>query len=399
MLYLEEAWRVLFANKVRSLLTITGLVIGTSAVIAIQVLGASMAGAVNGALGSLTDNSFVIFPDARQRNVTNSAIHLSDISAVASSVPGVIDSTPLGGTSELVRAGHQTARYAVSPDTVNSLVNLPLEYGRKFTTGDLSTAANVMVISHDAYKRLYPAGGDPTGTSIYAGAYRYVVIGVLTAPKRGFINVQFDGDLLIPWTTYARQFLSGSTVDGAGFVVDDANRLSEIEVATIAKLRELHGNAAGISYQTGDKAQLTKGINNIFGALTVIVGLIGLVSLVVAGIGIMNIMLVSVAERTREIGIRKAIGARRNQILWQFFLEAALLCGTGCMSGLAIGLSLGAFVNAFFIVKLTGTVTPVPWLQAGVIAVSFAAFVTFAFGTYPALRAASLDPIEALRYE
>jgi ABC-type antimicrobial peptide transport system permease subunit len=399
MLYFEEAWRVLFANKIRSLLTMTGLIIGTAAVIAIQVLGASMAGAVNGALGSLTDNSFVIFPDARQRDVKNAAISLSDISAVASSVPGIIDSTPLGGTSELVRAGHNVGRFVLSPDSVDSLVNLPLQYGRKFTADDIANASNVTVISHAAYQRLYPDGGDPTGTSVYAGSHRYVVVGVLVAPKRGFINVQFDGDMLVPWTTYAHDFINGSTVFGAGFVVSDASRLSEIEVATIAKLRELHGNAAGISYQTGDKAQLTQGINGIFTSLTVIVGLIGLVSLVVAGIGIMNIMLVSVAERTREIGIRKAIGARRQQILWQFFLEALMLCGSGCLIGLGIGLALGAYVNTFYIVKLTGTVTPIPWLEASLIAVGFAAFVTLAFGTYPALRAASLNPIEALRYE
>jgi putative ABC transport system permease protein len=165
---------------------------------------------------------------------------------------------------------------------------------------------------------------------------------------------------------------------------------------TIQKLKELHGNAAGISYQTGDKAQLTGGINSVFTALTVIVGLIGLVSLIVAGIGIMNIMLVSVAERTREIGVRKAIGARRGQILIQFFLEAFMLCGAGCMIGLGIGLGVGAFVNEFFIIKLTGTVTPLPWGEAASIALGFAAFVTL---VYPALRAASLNPIEALRYE
>jgi ABC-type antimicrobial peptide transport system permease subunit len=399
MLYLEEAWRVLFANKARSFLTMIGLIIGTGAVIAIQVLGVSMAGAVNGALGSLTDNSFVIFPDSRQRDVQNAEIHLGDIAAVAASVPGIIDSTPLGGMSELIRAGHSTARYTISPDSVNSLVNLPLAYGRKFTSDDIQNAANVIVISNAAYLRLFPAGGDPTGTSLYAGSSRYVVVGVLVAPKRGFINAQFDGDLLLPRTTYVHDFFSGDTAFGAGFIVNDASNLPAIEVATIKKLKELHGNAAGISYQTADKATFTQGINGVFNVMTLIVGLIGFISLVVAGIGIMNIMLVSVAERTREIGVRKAIGARRNQILWQFFLEAFMLCGAGCALGLGIGLAIGSFVNQFFIIKLTGTVTPIPWFAAFAIALSFAAFVTLAFGTYPAFRAASLDPIEALRYE
>jgi putative ABC transport system permease protein len=119
----------------------------------------------------------------------------------------------------------------------------------------------------------------------------------------------------------------------------------------------------------------------------------------VAGIGIMNIMLVSVAERTREIGVRKAIGARRGQILVQFFIEALTLCSAGCAIGLVIGLSLGAFVNQVFIIKLTGTVVPIPWVKAVGVAGAFAVVATLAFGTYPAYRASALDPIEALRYE
>jgi putative ABC transport system permease protein len=133
--------------------------------------------------------------------------------------------------------------------------------------------------------------------------------------------------------------------------------------------------------------------------MTIVVALIGAVSLLVAGIGIMNIMLVSVAERTREIGVRKAIGARRGQVLVQFFIEALILCGAGCAIGWAIGVGLGAAVNRFAIIKVTGSVVPVPWLQTIATTFIFAAVVTLAFGTYPAFRAASLDPIEALRYE
>lgn len=133
--------------------------------------------------------------------------------------------------------------------------------------------------------------------------------------------------------------------------------------------------------------------------LTLIVAVIGAVSLVVAGIGILNIMLVSVAERTREIGIRKAIGATRFQILMQFFIEALLLSSIGCGIGLVLGLALGGAVDEFGIVKLSGVVPAIPWIRATAIAVGFATIVTLLFGTYPAYRAARLDPIEALRYE
>jgi putative ABC transport system permease protein len=133
--------------------------------------------------------------------------------------------------------------------------------------------------------------------------------------------------------------------------------------------------------------------------MTIVVALIGAISLLVAGIGIANIMLVSVTERTREIGVRKAIGAKRSQILWQFLIEALLLCGIGCAIGMSIGLAIGQTVNSLAIVKLTGYIAPLPWLQSLLITAGFAVIVTVAFGTYPAFRAAQLDPIEALRYE
>lgn len=399
MIYLEEAWRVLLANRIRSLLTITGLIIGVGAVIAIQVLGASMSGAVSGALGTLADNSFVVFPSGRQRDVENSRIHLRDLTVIQATIPGIVSAQPLGFRDELIRAGHVKARYGVSPDGVVSFSNLPTVYGRHFLDEDIAGATNVTIISNDAYVKLFPQGGDVTGMSIYAGPHRYVIVGVLQAPKRGFLNAQFTGDILLPWTTWVHDYLSGDTVFGGGFIVNDAAQIPQLELAVQKKLADLRGNPKGLEYQSGDKAKFTQGVGGIFTALTLVVALIGAVSMLVAGIGIMNIMLVSVAERTREIGVRKAIGARSFQVLLQFFLEALLLCGTGCAVGLAIGLTIGAIVNNVFIIKVTGTVTPIPWLASIGIAATFAIVVTLAFGTYPAYLAAKLDPIEALRYE
>jgi putative ABC transport system permease protein len=398
VIYFEEAVRVLLANKIRSLLTITGLIIGVGAVIAIQVLGVSMAGAITGLLGSMSDSSFIIFPNQTQRNAVAATFKLSDLQTIKDRVPGIIDAVPIAGITDLIRNGHNTGRYRISPESAIPFNNLPTIYGRHIDQDDIDNAANVAVMSHDSYARLFPQGGDPTGSSIYAGPNRFLIVGVLEAPKQGFLNASFGGAISIPWTTYVSRYLHGNTLFAARFVASDPSSITASETAVIDQLRALRGKP-DLQFQSFDKSTLTKGIDDVFTSITLVVDLIGAISLLVAGIGIMNIMLVSVAERTREIGVRKAIGARRMQILIQFFVEALLLCGAGCAIGWAIGIGIGAVVNNVAIVKVTGHIAPLPWLATILISVTFAVFVTLAFGTYPAFRAASLDPIEALRYE
>lgn len=398
MIYVQEAASVLLANKIRSLLTILGLIIGVGAVIAIQVLGSSMAGAVNGLLGGLASNSFIVFPSGQQRDAMQAALKLTDLPILMARVPRITQALPIGGRSELIQRGHQSARFTISPEGAPPFNNLPVLYGRHLDADDIAGHTHVCVISNDVYKRLYPKGGDPTGQSIYAGPNRFVIVGVLQPPKRGFLNASFGGGISIPWTTYVDRYVQGNTIFGARFDAAPGTDIATAETAVIQALRAMRGRP-DLQYQTFDKSQFSKGVDGIFGAMTLVVAFIGAVSLLVAGIGIMNIMLVSVAERTREIGVRKAIGARRSQVLAQFFIEALLLCGAGCAIGWAIGMGLGWLVNAFAIVKVTGTVAPLPWLTTVAIAAGFAVVVTLAFGTYPAYRAAKLDPIEALRYE
>jgi ABC-type antimicrobial peptide transport system permease subunit len=398
MPYLQEALAVLLANKLRSLLTITGLIIGVGAVIAIQVLGSSMAGSINGLLGSMSDSSFIIFPNSQQRDVSEAAIKLGDLALIRNDVPQIAEAVPLGGVNDLIRSGHNAGRYRVSPESAIPFNNLPLRFGRPIAQQDIDTAANVCVISDDVFRRLFPNGEDPTGQSIYAGPNRFLIVGVRSPPKQGFLNAGFGGSVSLPWTTYVNRYLHGNTLFAARFVAKDPSGIAAAEKAVIDDLRQIRGKP-NLQYETFDKSQLTGGINGVFSAITMVVAFIGAVSLLVAGIGIMNIMLVSVAERTREIGVRKAIGARRWQVLVQFFTEALILCGAGCAIGWAIGMGLGALVNDLAIVKLTGSVAPLPWIPTIVIAATFAVVVTLAFGTYPAFRAASLDPIEALRYE
>ncbi len=399
MLYLEEAVRVLLANKVRSLLTITGLIIGVGAVIAIQVLGSGMSGAVQGALAGFSDKSFIVQPNAQQGNFRKAALRLSDVTSVTRNVPNIVEGVPFSFLRQQVRAGHAHSTSSVFTATARRFDSLSFTFGRAFTADQVAQSAAVCVLSDAVYHRLFPSGGDPTGQSIHIGTHRYVIEGVQTPPRTGILNANQGGDIALPYTTFERDWLQGRRIFAGVFYVADAARIDETELAAIRELRRLHKNAGDIQYLTFDRKTFTSFIDTLFAVLTLIVGLIGLVSLLVAGIGIMNIMLVSVTERTREIGIRKAIGARRNQILIQFFIEALLLCGVGCAIGLALGLGVGYAVNALALVKLSGVVTALPWVQASLITLAFTVVVTLAFGTYPAYRAAALDPIEALRYE
>ncbi len=397
MMYVQEALRVLFENRVRSLLTIAGLIIGVGAVIAIQVLGKSMSGAIDGALGTMSDDSFFVQPSQTQGDYVRAEVTRSDLTDLAA-LPNVSAVIPLMGANDLIAHGHAQARYYITGDAVTPFNNGPLQYGRRLLPAEIQQAQAVCVITNRAYHKLFPQGGNPIGQTIYAGVHRYVVVGVLAPPRTGLLNFTFGGDLYAPYTTVMRQYLHGDRVGAARVIVANPSALSSTEVAVIDRLRKLHGDSR-LLYTTFDKAQLTQGVNGIFGVMTIVVAFIGAVSLVVAGIGIMNIMLVSVTERTREIGVRKAIGATHGQILAQFFVEALLLCGFGCGAGMLLGLAIGTAVNALAIVKLTGYAAPVPWAQSLIIAGAFTIFVTLAFGTYPAFRAAQLDPIEALRYE
>ena len=395
--FVGEAFGVLAGNRTRSFLTILGLIIGVAAVISIQILGKGMAGAVTGVLGSLNDRSFYLFPNAQQGDFTRASFTVADIAKVQAAVPNIVIAFPAGYVARLVTAGHAHARLGITDDSDIAFASVPLIFGRNISRDDVAAAAHVCVMTNRAYKRLFPDGADPVGESLRVGDRRYVVIGVQGPPTQGIIPVNFGGDVHIPYTTYEHDFLRARPLVAAQFIVADATQIAPTETAVKTYLRTLKANRA--EYQTFDRRTFSSSIDGIFAALTLVVTLIGAVSLVVAGIGIMNIMLVSVTERTREIGVRKAIGATSFQVLAQFFIEALLLSLVGCGIGLAIGVGVGWLVDRFALVAISGVVPALPWVQSVAIAVGFATIVTLVFGTYPAYRAARLDPIEALRYE
>ncbi len=395
--FFGEAFAVLVGNRTRTLLTITGLIIGVAAVISIQILGKGMSGAVGGVLGSLNDRSFFIFPNSRQADVTKAAIKFSDIAKTTQLFPNIVVALPAGAVNRLMTRGHQRARLALSADSDVSFATVPLIFGRNFSREDITGSTHVAVLKNSAYLRLYPGGGDPVGDSLRVGERRFIIIGVQGAPIQGILPTNFGGDVFVPYTTYVNEYVRTRPLFAARFLVRDAAKISETEIDVIKYFKKI--KAGRVQYQTFDRKSFSSSVDGIFAALTLVVALIGAVSLVVAGIGIMNIMLVSVTERTREIGVRKAIGATSTQVLAQFFIEALLLSLVGCGIGLIVGVTIGALVDRFALVAISGVVPAIPWLQSVAIAVGFATIVTLVFGTYPAYRAARLDPIEALRYE
>jgi ABC-type antimicrobial peptide transport system permease subunit len=395
--FFGEAFAVLAGNRTRSILTILGLIIGVAAVIAIQILGRGMSGAVSGVLGSLNDQSFFLFPSARQADIVKASITYKDIERTKALFPNILVAIPAGSVERLVNAGHHRARLGISADSDISFASVPLAYGRNLSSEDVASSAHVCVLTNNAYTRLFPAGGDPVGESVRFADRRYVIVGVQGRPTQGIVPVTFGGDVSIPYTTYQLEYLRSRPLFAARFVVADASQIAETETSVIEYFKSI--KAGRSDYQTFDRKSFSSSVDGIFAALTLVIALIGAVSLLVAGIGIMNIMLVSVTERTREIGVRKAIGATSFQVLAQFFIEALLLSLVGCGIGLVLGLIVGYLVDRFALVAISGVVPAIPWLQSVAIAVGFATIVTLVFGTYPAFRAARLDPIEALRYE
>jgi len=395
--YVLEAFAVLAANRARSILTATGLIIGVTAVIAIQVLGAGMSGAVAGILGAVNDRTFVIVPNQQQTDFTRAAIRLDDLQRAKNEIPNVVEVIPAGGQTQRGSYGHTQRRVLLGAGVDDRFsTSTPLRYGRKLSADDIDESRHVCVISDQAYHK-FAMTGDPTGASLHVGEHRYTIVGVLGVDKAGILPVSFNADVSIPYTTYEREFARGRAILFARVLMDDPAQVERTEADTLAWLRHVKGGR--VEYQTFDRKSFTKAVDGIFSGITVVVGLIGAVSLLVAGIGILNIMLVSVAERTREIGLRKAIGATRFQVLAQFFIEALALSAFGCLVGLVLGVTIGGTINAVAIVNISGVVPPIPWARSIAIATGFATIVAVAFGTYPAWRAATLDPIEALRYE
>lgn len=381
------AWNSLRNQAARSLLMLLGVVIGVAAVIAMIAVGNGANAQVEARIKSLGSNLVFISPVPGE----GGALYLSDAAEVTKLVPLIDQAMPVVSTSGPIVAQGQNQVVpiqGVTPAYV-TLRDAPVTRGRFISTADVTQHAHVADIGADVAQTFF-GGLDPLGRQIRVDGQTMSVIGVM-APKGFSLGINEDNVVFVPITT--AQDLIGtnqiSAIDAhvrhaadAPFVVDELSRIYTFRY---------HGNDQAIVVSSQD--QLLQTVSNTRATFTFLLGGAAAISLVVGGIGIMNLMLVSVSERTREIGIRKAVGARLSDILYQFLIEALLLGAAGGLLGVAAGIAA-----AHAIARLShwkALIVPGSLL----LAFSFSLAIGVGFGAYPAYRAARLDPIEALRRE
>ncbi|MEN6480352.1 MAG: ABC transporter permease [Anaerolineales bacterium] len=404
------ALRSLTANKLRAGLTMLGIIIGTGAVIALLSVGEGARAAITGQIQDIGSNLIFILPgsiEATTGSTQNYApLTLEDAQALddVSSVPHVVAVAPLIDRRFTVSSGGESIQVEVvgtSPE-FEYVRNYPVELGTFFSAADLTSEARVAVIGVGTARRLFGDASAALGETIRINRVPFTVVGILAEKGgQGMAGGTADDIVIVPVSTAQRRLASGRQVATTGRVIDyicvSASDEESIDLAIEEitwVLRERHG----IEYQEDDftvtsQQDLLAVFGQITNVLTIFLGAIAGISLLVGGIGIMNIMLVSVTERTREIGIRKAVGARRSDILWQFLVESMVMSVVGGLLGIAFGWGVSLIVNSLG--NFSTVITP----QSVVLAVTFSIAVGLFFGIYPASRAANLNPIDALHYE
>jgi putative ABC transport system permease protein len=390
--YLEEALASIWRNRTRSILTMLGMIIGSASIIAVFGISRAATSGITSTFASFGVLFDFVSPDNSQVDPTVAAIHDRDVSAVAES---------LGGDAIAVypswTRNYQAAFGNVhDTETVQSIGGwdfdaLKMSQGRKIDQDDVASGARVCVLTGDIATK-YFGDAPAVGNYLRVKGIRCEVVGVYADIKGSFMNSLNSSTIYIPYTTFYNDFAPGD-VDGLFVYPADPKRSDQVGHEAVAALQHIHGKRA--LYQMQNGAGFISSFDNTLNIIAAGLSAIGGVALVVAGIGIMNIMLVSVTERTREIGIRKAIGASRRDIVLQFIMEAVVLSLIGGGIGMAFGILI-TVGGASLLSKTLGELL-VPYVLIVSIALSFSIAVGMIFGTYPALRAANLDPIEALR--
>jgi putative ABC transport system permease protein len=400
----------LAVNKLRSFLTMLGIIIGVAAVITLLSVGRGVERFVAAEFEGLGHNLLFVLPgqvrfDQGPRRPGGGGLTSADVAALSDPlrVPDVVSVAPEYGRSAVVTRGRYEARTQIAGTTpeFTAVRNFHPIAGDFFADQDVTGATRVAVLGQTVYQKLFPDGEPPMGATIRINDVNFRVIGLMEGKGGSGFNDQ-DNVVLVPITTAQRRLFAGRRADGSWRIdVIYAQVLSEDrQAAAISQIQMTLRETHNITFRDEDdftvlsQSELLNAFGQITGILTLFLGVIAGISLLVGGIGIMNIMLVSVTERTREIGLRKAVGAKRRDILWQFLVEAVILALLGGLIGLLVGAAGTQVISA-----LSNSLQPSLAWDSVALAVAFSAAVGLFFGIYPARRAAALNPIDALRYE
>ena len=399
---LKIALRALARNKARSLLTALGIIIGVGSVIAMVSLGQGAQRQVQEQISSMGTNMLIVSSGSQRtgglRGGAGTGTNLTpdDVEAIARECPAVAAVSPSVSAAVTLVSGNQN--WSTRAEGVNQLYpsirNWTIAAGEFFSAADVRTAARVAVIGKTVADQVFP-GMDPVGQTLRVRNLPFRVVGVLKPKGQSQWGQDQDDTLLMPYTTAMKKLLSITHVPSAYISATSADATFSAQDQIERLLRQRHNIRPGAEddFNVRNLTDIADMARQTTGVMTLLLGSIAGVSLIVGGIGIMNIMLVSVTERTREIGIRMAVGARAGHVRMQFLIESVVLGMAGGVVGIVFGVGLSFLLSRAF-----------GWPQAISLAsilasVIFSVAVGVFFGYYPARKAASLDPIEALRYE
>lgn len=399
---LKMAWRSLAANKLRTFLTMLGVIIGVTSVIALVSVGMGVKKNILDNISRLGSNMLIIMPGSANRGgmrgAAGSVITLTydDAEAIKNKIKNVEYVSPTVQNSYQVVYGHEnwnTTVTGVIPEYV-AIQSLEIKSGLFFSEHDVDVRNRVAVIGPTVASNLF-GEINPVGKKIRVGNAPYTIIGVLNSKGQSSGCQDQDDVVLIPLTTAQERLIGITYVRSINVQVSDADKMDEVQSNIEKLLRQRHRIRAGAEddFNVRNLTTLMETMTSTTTMITLLLGAIAGISLIVGGVGIMNITLASVTERTREIGIRKAIGATYSNIMLQFLIESTMISIIGGLIGILIGIGAAQAIS-----KFGAFTTVISWVSIAA-SFGFALFVGIFFGMLPARKAARLDPIEALRYE